>query len=63
MAANEQRLARVINALTMDQALEYKKQQDPLCWIEYNILDPISLPRRYATHIEDALLALLGDEA
>ena len=48
----------LIQALTPADAAECFKQSDPLCWIEYTLLDPNNLSRRFATRVEDALFCI-----
>jgi adenine C2-methylase RlmN of 23S rRNA A2503 and tRNA A37 len=50
----------LIASLTIEHAREYAAETDKLVWIEYALLDPINIPRRYAEQVEAALLALLG---
>ena len=49
----------LIASLTLAQAREYAAETDKLLWIEYTLLDPINISRRYAEQVEAALLALL----
>lgn len=51
-------IGQLIASLTHEEAYTYNEQTDKLCWIEYNLLDPNNLPRRYAERVEDALIVL-----
>lgn len=58
---NKQTLGSLIASLTVEQAIEYDKQNDKLIWIETTLLDPNGISRRYAETVEDALIRILQD--
>jgi hypothetical protein len=49
----------LIANLTIELAREFDRQQDGLCWIEYNLLDPAGIGRQQAKRVEDALIGML----
>ena len=53
----------LIASLTLEQAREFCKQADALCWIEYTLLDPAGIGRKQAERVEEALLTLIEDHA
>lgn len=51
----------LIASLTIEQARKYQQAAEPILWVEYNLLDPNNISRRYTTRVEIALLTLLQD--
>jgi len=52
---------QLIHSLTLKDLAAYKDQQDPLIWIEYNLLDPNNLPRKFAVLVENAFFSEFTD--
>lgn len=49
----------LIATLTLAQAHEWKRQQDPTMWVETTLLDPADIGRGQADRVQDALDAIL----
>lgn len=46
---------QLIDSLTPADADAYNRQADKYVWVQYTLLDPHGIPRRYTERVEDAL--------
>lgn len=60
MATRNDDLTALLDSLTIVGAREYAAQTDKLIWIETVLLDPLDIPRKYATTVEAHLVDLLA---
>lgn len=50
------KIQQLLESLTVDVYNKFIKETDSLAWIEYNLLDPNNLSRKYAERVESHLL-------
>lgn len=50
------KIQQLLESLTVDVYNKFIKETDSLAWIEYTLLDPNNLSRKYAERVESYLL-------